>query len=101
LHAATLDGRLLTERRCLTMPGVSATVADEIASLRSVAGDEAARLIRREPDERIARIVAGWPQRFEPRYALEFGFQAEQSFDEIVRVYLADDFGTGSLAEAG
>jgi nucleoside-diphosphate-sugar epimerase len=91
LHAAALDGEVLAEGRCLNMPGVSATVGDEIAALRSVAGDEAVRLIRREPDPAIARIVAGWPQRFEPRRALELGFRAEESFDEIVGVYLADD----------
>ena len=94
VHAATLDARLLRERRCLTMPGVSATVAEEIAALRSAAGDETVRLIRREPDETIERIVAGWPQRFEPRRALELGFSAEQSFDDIVRVYLEDELGS-------
>src|SRR5262249_7766782 len=100
IHAATLEGGSLTGRRCLTMPGVSATVADEIAALRSVAGEAAVELIRREPDKTIARIVAGWPQRFEPRHALELVFQAEQSFEEIVGVYLADDLNTGSLAGA-
>src|SRR3954465_11610601 len=38
LHAATLDGTRLGDRRCLTMPGVSATVADEIDALRRFAG---------------------------------------------------------------
>jgi nucleoside-diphosphate-sugar epimerase len=94
VHAATLDSEVLGERRCLTMPGVSATVADEIAALRAVAGDETVGLIRREPDETISRIVAGWPQRFEPRLALETGFKAEHSFEEIVRVYLEDELGS-------
>jgi nucleoside-diphosphate-sugar epimerase len=31
LHSATLDGAALGDRRCLTMPGVSETVAGEIA----------------------------------------------------------------------
>jgi len=94
LHAAALDGDLLGGRRCLTMPGVSATVADEIEALRAVAGDEAVELIRREPDEAIARIVSGWPHRFEPHRALDLGFHAEQSFDEIVRIYLEDELGS-------
>ena len=41
LHAATIDSDALGDRRCLTMPGVSVTVAEQIAALRSVAGDEA------------------------------------------------------------
>ena len=91
LHAASLDGGLLGSDRCLTMPGVSATVAEQIDALRRIAGDGAVRLIRLEPDETITRIVTGWPGRFDPRRALELGFQAEADFDEIIRVYLEDE----------
>jgi nucleoside-diphosphate-sugar epimerase len=93
LHAASLDGRRLGGDRCLTMPGVSATVAEQIEALRRVAGDDAVRLIRRQPDETIMRIVMGWPRRFDTRRALDLGFQAEGTFDEIVRVYLEDELG--------
>jgi D-erythronate 2-dehydrogenase len=93
LHAATLDGARLGERRCLTMPGVSATVADEIEALRRVAGEDAVRRIRHEPDEAIMRIVAGWPRAFEARRARALGFRAEADFHEIVRVYVEDELG--------
>ena len=86
VHAATLDAT-----GALNMPGVSATVAEQIEALRGVAGDEAVALIRREPDEAIIRIVESWPRRFDPRRALELGFRAESSFDEIIRVYLEDE----------
>src|SRR5208283_1329967 len=49
------------------MPGLSATVADEIAALTRVAGPKAAALIRREPDPTIETIVAGWPRDFDTR----------------------------------
>ena len=91
LHAAVIDGEALGDRRCLTMPGVSATVAEQIAALRSVGGDEAVRHIRRERDDAIERIVSGWPRRFDPRRALALGFRAEADFDEIVRVYVEDE----------
>ncbi len=91
LHAATLDTGALGDRRCLTMPGVSATVADEIEALRRVAGEEAVRRIRREPDEAIMRMVAGWPHAFDPQRAVRLGFRAERDFDEIVRIYLEDE----------
>jgi nucleoside-diphosphate-sugar epimerase len=90
-HAATLDTAALGARRSLTMPGVAVTVAEQIEALRRAAGDEAVGLIRREPDETIARIVDGWPRSFDARRALELGFQAETSFDEIVRAYIEDD----------
>jgi nucleoside-diphosphate-sugar epimerase len=91
LHAATLPHDALVERRSLTMPGVSATVSEEIAALRAVGGDEAIRLIRREPDERIMRIVSGWPRAFDAQRARELGFRAEQSFEEIVHVHVEDE----------
>ena len=91
VRAAELDSAALGTRRCLTMPGVSATVADQIAALRAAGGDEAVGRIRREPDETIARIVSTWPSNFHTRRAHELGFRAEQSFDEIVRVYVEDE----------
>jgi nucleoside-diphosphate-sugar epimerase len=93
LHAATMDSGALGLRRSLTMPGLSATVGDEIEALRRVAGDAAVALIRSEPDETIARIVDGWPRAFDARRAQELGFSAERSFDEIVRVYVEDEMG--------
>ncbi len=91
LHAATLDASTLGHRRCLTMPGVSATVAEQIAALGRVAGEKAVALIRHEPDETVLAIVRGWPRDFEAQRARELGFQAESSFDEIIRVYIEDE----------
>ena len=95
VHAATLDAGALGDRRCLTMPGLSATVGEQIAALGRAAGDDAVRLIRRVPDATIASIVAGWPRAFDTRRASALGFRAEADFDEIIRVYLEDE-----LAEA-
>ncbi|MCY7302230.1 MAG: SDR family oxidoreductase [Thermoleophilia bacterium] len=97
VHAARLDRRTLGNRCCLTMPGLSVTVAEQIEALREVAGEAAVRLIRREPDERITRVVAGWPGRFDPQRALELGFRGETSFADIVRAYIDDELG-GSVA---
>ncbi len=93
LHAATMDTTALGLRRSLTMPGLSATVAEEIEALRRVAGDDAVALIRAEPDEAIARIVDGWPRSFDAGRASALGFSAERHFDEIVRVYVEDEMG--------
>ncbi len=93
LHAATLDDKRLGTRRCLTMPGVSVTVAEQIESLRRIAGDGVVRLIRREPDESVMRIVAGWPSRFDARRATALGFRADVDFDEIIRVHVEDELG--------
>ena len=93
LHAAALDTAPLGARRNLTMPGLAATVAEQIEALRRAAGDKAVALIHRQPDETIIRIVAGWPRRFEARRAESLGFKAENSFDEIIRVHIEDELG--------
>ena len=73
------------------MPGLCATVGDQIEALRRVAGDAATKLIRREPDETIAGIIAGWPKSFDARRAESLGFRAETSFEEIIRVHIEDE----------
>jgi D-erythronate 2-dehydrogenase len=93
VHAALLDAKKLGPRVNLTMPGVCCTVAEQIAALRRVAGDKVAARIRREPDPLIARIVAGWPSRFDSRRALALGFRGETSFDEIIQVHIEDELG--------
>ncbi|WP_171231343.1 D-erythronate dehydrogenase [Ruegeria sp. HKCCA4812] len=91
-HAATLDTQLLNDRRALNMPGVSCTVAEQIEALRNVAGQDAVGLIRRKPDKAIEGIVKNWPRDFQTDRALKLGFEAESSFDDIIQVYLEDDF---------
>jgi len=91
LHASTLDTSVMGHKRSLTMPGLSATVADEIEALRKVAGDAAIALINRAPDATIAGIVAGWPQDFDTHWAKELGFSAETTFDEIIAIYQQDE----------
>ena len=93
VHAAGLDHDALGPRINLSMPGVCCTVAEQIAALRRIAGDKVAARIRRQTDPLVARIVAGWPSRFDPRRALALGFRAEASFDEIVRVHIEDELG--------
>jgi nucleoside-diphosphate-sugar epimerase len=93
LHAAELDTGALGQLRTITMPGLSATVGEQIDALRRVAGDDAAQLIRREPNETIATIIAGWPQGFDAARAESLGFKGEQSFDEIIRVHIEDELG--------
>ena len=97
IHAAGLTRAQLGDRINLTMPGVCCTVGEQIEALRRVAGDKVAARIRRAPDELVARIVAGWPSRFDARRAVELGFTVEASFDDIIRAHIADELG-GKIA---
>jgi len=93
LHAASIDLSGLGVRRNLIMPGLSATVADQIEALRDVAGENAVKLIRRLPDERIKAIVDGWAFDYAPVLALSLGFRAESTMAEIIRIHVDDELG--------
>jgi D-erythronate 2-dehydrogenase len=91
LRAAELDLTLLGSRRSLTLPGVSVTVGEQIEALRAIAGDKTVGLIRRQPDETIARIVAGWARDFDPARAKSLGFRADANFSSIINAYIEDE----------
>jgi nucleoside-diphosphate-sugar epimerase len=93
VRAAEMDTAPLGWRRTLSVPGLSATVGEEIEALRRVAGDKAVKLIREEPDEKIVGMVAGWPRNFDAQRATALGFVAESSFDEIIRIHIEDELG--------
>lgn len=94
LHAGTMDLSTVGPRRNLTMPGLSATVGEQIAALKRVAGEKVAARIKRVPDPFIMGIVDGWPRNFEARRARELGFTtAESSFDDIIRIHIEDELG--------
>jgi nucleoside-diphosphate-sugar epimerase len=94
VHAATIDPEAIGPRLNLTMPGLSATVGEQIAALKRVAGEKVAARIRREPDPFIVGIVAGWPRNFDARRARELGFTtAERTFDDIIRIHIDDELG--------
>ncbi|WP_342360605.1 D-erythronate dehydrogenase [Terrarubrum flagellatum] len=96
-HAATIDTKKIGPRRNLTMPGVACTVGEQIEALRGIAGDKVVARIKVKPDKTIQKIVSGWPRKFDAQRATELGFKAEQSFDEIIRVHIADELG-GKIA---
>ncbi len=38
-------------------------------------------------------MIANWPRHFDTRRAVALGFEAESSFEEIIRVYIDDELG--------
>lgn len=90
LRAATMDLSGVGPRRCLTMPGLSVTIADMLAALEEVAGPRTAALVKRQPDPTIRAIVQGWPRDFDARRALDLGFATDSSFQDIIRAHMRD-----------
>ncbi len=93
IHAAEIDSARMGWRRTISAPGLSATVGEEIEALRRVAGEKAVALIKEVPDERIIKIVDGWPRNFDTKRAEALGFKAERTMDEIIRIHIEDELG--------
>ena len=91
IHAALMDTTFLQNRRSLNLPGVSCTVEEQIEALRSIAGQTVVDLIIFKKDENIQKMVSGWPKNFSPQRALKLGFKAENNFEEIINIHIADE----------
>lgn len=91
VHAHDLASSAWGANRVLNLPGITVTVREGVAALARVASNAAADRVRFKPDERINRIVQGWPVRFATPRALALGFAADPDVETVIRDYLADE----------
>jgi nucleoside-diphosphate-sugar epimerase len=90
VHAHELEAERFEHSRIVNMPGLSVTVRDMVGALERVAGPDVARRVRWERDPAVMRIVNSWPGRFHTPRAEVLGFQADASFEDIVRAHVAE-----------
>ena len=81
--------------RSVNVPGICVPVADMVAALRKVAGNQVADRVKWNYDPVIDRIVATWPSNFAPKLGPALGMKADPDFESIVRAYIADDMPKG------
>lgn len=84
LHAAALPQAAFEGEPTVTLPGVSASVAEMLAALEAHAGPAARALVRAEPDAAVAAIVHTWPGAVAAPRAERLGFRADADFAEIL-----------------
>jgi D-erythronate 2-dehydrogenase len=89
--ANELPSDALGNRRWINVPGISVTAGEMSDSLQRVAGPDVARRIRWERDQRIERMVLGWPAAIDNTRAVSLGFQVDENFDSIIRRYMEED----------
>ena len=77
-------------RTALNLPALNVTVQQMLDALLAVAGPRVRGLVRFERDERIAGIVANWPQAATARRAAALGLRPEAGFEDIIRQYIHD-----------
>lgn len=73
--------------RTVNLPGLTVTVGQILEALEKVGGKEARGMVVEERDEKVERIVASWPARFDTRRARELGFEEDRKLEEIVREF--------------
>ena len=78
-------------RTAINLPALTVSVGNMLDALRELAGAEVRALISHDPDPAIARIVAGWPARFENRRAAGLGLRADHDFATVLRQYVHDN----------
>jgi len=94
IHAAQMDTSGLGGRRSLMMPGIYATLGDEIDALRRVAGDKIVGFIKEEIDPFVQEMLKSWNfPKFDAKRARSLGFTCEDSFDELIKTHIADELG--------
>ena len=91
LRANDLPSDALANRRWVNVPGISVTAGEMASALERAAGSDVARRIRWERNDRIERMVLGWPPAIDNSRAIELGFQVDESLDSIVRRYMEED----------
>lgn len=87
-HAAGLRQDVLEGETSITLPGVSVTVGEMLATLSNVAGEEVASRVRSAPDASIEAIVASWPGGIETPRALALGFTPDANFEALLRAHM-------------
>jgi nucleoside-diphosphate-sugar epimerase len=90
LAVLEVDRDALGGRTAINLPALTVTVGDMLRSLQRLAGPEIMDLISYTPDATVARIVAGWPARFDSARAARLGLQPDPSFDEVLQQYVRD-----------
>jgi len=97
LHALSLPPSAWGWHRSVNLPGLVASMHEELDALRQYGGDGAVALVRHQPDESVIRLVRTWAGRFDTARARSMGFTADADFASIVRGYIEDNPGAVTM----
>jgi hypothetical protein len=77
-------------RTALNLPALNVTVRQMLDALEAVAGPAVRARVKFQRDERIAGIVANWPQGRQRQARGRAGPEPEANFEDIIRRCIAD-----------
>ncbi|WP_119168259.1 D-erythronate dehydrogenase [Algihabitans albus] len=87
-HAAALRQDLLDGETSITLPGVSVSVGEMLATLAEIAGEAVAARVRPVPNAEIGAIVSSWPGGIETPRAQALGFAPDAGFEALLRAHM-------------
>lgn len=91
LHALALAPADWGWHRSLNLPGLTASMQQELSALAKLAGPAVAARVTEAPDETVMRLVRTWAARFDTARARALGFTADADVESIVRAYIEDN----------
>jgi len=92
IHAAGLDTSSLGTQRSMIMPGVHATIGEELDALRRVAGEKFLSYIKEKPDAFAQKMVEAWNfPAFPASRARSLGFTCEETFDQLIQEHIESE----------
>ena len=92
IHAAGLDTSSLGTQRSMIMPGVHATIGEELDALRRVAGEKVLSYIKEMPDAFAQKMVEAWNfPAFPASRARSLGFTCEETFDQLIQEHIESE----------
>jgi D-erythronate 2-dehydrogenase len=91
IHALQTPADAWGWHRVLNLPGLVASMEQELAALKLVGGAAALARVKYQPDEKIIKLVDTWATTFDTARANAMGFTADKDFESIVRGYVADN----------
>ncbi len=80
----------LSGRMPVNMPALTVSVAQLLAALAMLAGDQVAGRVRMQRDPVIEEIVASWPARFDNSRAAALGIAPDPDVESVIAQYLDD-----------
>ena len=77
--------------RAINLPGISVSVQEMIECLERTAGPKVVEKITFKINPAIQQMVHTWPKKIDTQKALKMGYQADNSFEEIIENFKNDD----------
>src|SRR5690606_12763895 len=90
-RAHDLPADKLGTDRTLLLSGIRVTAGEMAEAVERNKGNRRIGAIKWQEDPAIQKIVAGWPGETRSERARALGFTCDNSIDEIVQAFIADD----------